>query len=223
MKKLNGRKQNYTQGEQTMIKQTIMAALVLVGLLVAVSDANLILNPGFEQPGVDTAAGHDGFDDATNDVPFWEDGSPGQNNIITGTKHVGANAHSGDYVGALYWPSSLAVVQTTSHIISAGEEFTMTFWHQGGFRPGDAAIYYLDGGTRVDLATQAVSGASTWTEIQFTALATGASVGKFVGVSLQGTAADQVWYDDVSLTVVPEPASLALVGLGSLLLIRRKA
>ena len=200
---------------------TILTTLIITVAIPAASHASLIQNPSFEQPGVDTSSGNDGFDDATNDVPFWEDGSLGQNNIVTGTKDVGTDAHTGDYVGALYWPSSLAVVQTTSHIISAGEEFTMTFWHRGGFNPGDAAIYYLDGGARVELATQAVSGASDWTEVQFTALATAASVGKPVGVLLRGTAANQVWYDDVSLTVVPEPASLVLMGLGGLVMLSR--
>ncbi len=200
---------------------TILTTLIIIVAIPAASHASLIQNPSFEQPGVDTSAGSDGFDDATNDVPFWEDGSAGQNNTITGTKDVGTDAHSGDFVGALYWSGAPSVVQTTSHIISVGEEFTMTFWHQGGFRPGDAAIYYLDGDTRIDLATQAVSGASAWTEVQFTAIATAASVGKPVGVLLRGTAANQVWYDDVSLTVVPEPASLALMGLGGLVLLSR--
>lgn len=129
------------------------------------------------------------------------------------------------------------VGQKTSQVFVPGMTYTFASWANPGGDPLGEIVYqigYDDGGTFAPLATLAynIDGNNPvpWTALDgvtYTATPTGPEIGKTVWVRL-GDGVDgapgnsDVWFDNLSLTVTPEPASLALLGLAAAGLLRRR-
>ena len=122
----------------------------------------------------------------------------------------------------------------TGEAISAGDEYLLTFNASGSqddvHGSVHAALIYDDGGTLTDIVSELKEtttdcwGPGPWDEftVSFTVPEGAAYIGQDLGIKL--TSADSGWthVDNVRLDLVPEPMTLALLGLGSLGLLRRR-
>ncbi|MHC4432574.1 MAG: PEP-CTERM sorting domain-containing protein, partial [Planctomycetota bacterium] len=158
-------------------------------------------------------------------IPGWTgEGSGG------GGAETGWGPTDGLYTG--FTGGNMEVFQLTGHTIAAGDVYTLTVdarrtWEGPNITLG---LYYDDGGARVQMASlfhEFVGGATTnMEELNLVALAgsTAAAIGNNLGIQIMSGDPDAAWigFDSVRLDVVPEPATLALLGFGALGLIRRR-
>lgn len=140
------------------------------------------------------------------------------------------------------------IYQTTSYAAAAGDLYELTFdgrINDGSISAGveigyKGILYYDDAGTRVELASAQIlfddttprwgGGFGDWhgLTINYTVAAGDAAIGKNLGFSFESVStAPAAWsaysnVDNVQLSTVPEPATIALFGMGCLSLLRRK-
>lgn len=187
-----------------------------------------INNGGFESTGTGNLADADGWVGTAGSGVAQIQGnlnSPvGGNNSVAGVNSNGSN---------------LAFGRDSGHVLALGDIFEAEYdWRDAfGFDPGesiDMILYYTAddtiGGARTTLFTFNSGGEdtnNTWETEAFgptTALADAGAVGKKLFVSFEANADNESFsrVDNVFLSVVPEPGSLALLGLGGLLISRRR-
>ena len=197
--------------------------LLLVASVLALSAGSALAVPitlenfSFELPGV-------GKPDIA-DVPGWTG---------EGTGGGGAETDWGptDGLYTAYLGGNMEVFQLTGHTIAASEVYTLTIDARRTWLGPNVtiALYYDDGGARVPIGSllhEFVGGGTTdMEELNLVALAddTAASIGNNLGIQIMSGDPDAAWigFDNVRLDVVPEPATLALLGFGALGLIRRR-
>lgn len=187
-----------------------------------------LVNYDFEEPGTGKISSDWGL------IPGWSsDSAPADSGVETGW------TTSGDYNGYLanFDP---AVWQTSGYTIASGDVFSVSFlsrnnWSSGAQGDLQVTLYYDDGGTKTPFGSSfAVTEESiaTTTEFMFEFAAPGAAAGSLLGVEFNNmtVAEGGSWLlvDRVMLvnTVVPEPTTFALLGMGALALIsarRRRA
>lgn len=158
----------------------------------------------------------------------WVDGNPSAPYDILDLDKEGVHfpTYSVDSTGVGIRVANLGAVsvlsQDLSFAIAGGDTITLSLWvgDSTQYAPGNLNVTFNIGGT--DANTQTVTNT--------------APDGQFVQKSVQWTATSDgnlviklnrlgsVFIDDVQVTVdqVPEPATLALIGLGGLLILRRK-
>ena len=124
------------------------------------------------------------------------------------------------------------ITQTLSYTVVAGDVFTLDFYvgkgqagNSGG--SGDLTASILVGtttiGTDATIATGDVTGntTNTWYHKTVTGTATGTGA-LSISFAPNATAGGSPWLDNVTMTVVPEPASLGLLSMAGLALMRRR-
>jgi len=236
------------------MKLALLSASCLVALSVAQSQAQVIplvngdfsANQGQSKLFFWTSTGA-----PSGLIPGWTPTGPGGAiNYDLGGAYVGNSGVDGatddsNYGGACHlWLDSYdpAVYNTSSYTIQPGDNYSLSLnvsgeWAPDGNHNTTVSLYYLAGSTRVVFATDSFNtpNAWAWTPESFTGAAPSAAFGDLLGVEIQnvtpesGLASDNddsyTSYGNVVLSVVPEPTSIALLGLGGLALLafRRRA
>ena len=179
-----------------------------------------------------------GFEDGpppspTDPIPGWPDvGTTNSAGVEFGS------AHSGDYSASLLSgtaTSERGIYQMTDYTIQEDDVFTLRFWSTITWENGEitAVLFYGNGNAdnpayEIGSETNVPPGdwwSGTWTEFELTVTATPESVGQKLGVQFLNTGTpDGSWValDDVTLSVVPEPATIALLGLGILFVLHKR-
>ena len=202
----------------------VAAALVLAAASTTASAAcgagNLVSNCGFE------TGDFTGWTLAGNDVP-------GELNNLYGVEGTdpfplpdGTAPHGGD--SQAFFADQFADPTTLSQAIStvAGTTYTVSFWMAQGLAGPGTVSDEMDASFGSGSFSSSDSGATGYTLIQFTGVASSAST--MLSVSF-GTDIGEYVVDDFSVTApvstVPEPSMLSLMGFGALMLglARRRA
>jgi len=195
-----------------MKKVSIVLAVIYVGLLVA-AQANVIINSSFEN-GDGTLAG-------ISDWSKWNDTS-GELNTGWG------QTYDGDDMVRLWWDSGLyqnfSVTPGWDYDVSVQTRTESFDQLQGGVQ-GNVSLEWYDsgsqkiGGNAYDYQFTSAQGDGAWVEAagSATAPANAASGRLVVYVSNTGTGSGSAWFDSATVTAIPEPLSIGLLGLGLLM------
>lgn len=225
------------------IKRTMMGAAILAGGMAFVGSANaaqLLTNGGFETA---SPAGWGDGPAAGNDVGFGQYSHATQV-YYSGPAPTGASASYGWQWGA---GNGSGLLGSATQIVDvsglAGQAYTFEAWLASWTGDDDYAVLtlqFFDGGggqvgstdtfdgnlliNFVQTAGGEAADQDNWKLYQTNGLIPVGAVSSVVMISSATTSANgnDAYVDLVSLDVVPEPASLALFGLGGLAMLRRK-
>ncbi len=189
----------------------LLAMLVIVALA-SVASANLLLNPGFEN-----GSGNDATD-------WWRYQNAGRENWANRSgsygmawwswadwyggfgQDVSVNVYAGDVVQFTIWGNA-----ETGFVGKVGQEEA---WIKLEFWSGSSLSYVVTN----SIYSQLVGNYNTWTSYNLTHTNTVSGitmVKPIVGFgNVVGYNSGAVKWDDASLTVIPEPAAVGLLGLG---------
>lgn len=195
----------------------LLASLVVVGVASAIT----IENPSFELPGVDKPG--------IADIPGWNAGDVNQ---WSGAE-TDWGPTDGLYTG--YMQIGSQIYNLTDHVITAGEIYELTFDMRKTWEGSATTVelYFDDAGARTTLGsilvefpdggTTDMEGYSLIASADDVAGAAGNQIGIQVTCgTVDETAGGWIGYDNFSLEVIPEPATITLLGLGVLGLVRRR-
>ncbi len=200
----------------------VIVSLMAVLLCVSAANATILIggsvqNGDFEDPTTGKVMVESG------NVPSWSVWTE----VATASNDTGTDTIAGGVAGVdtriLFIQPGGAVKNMTTETIDAGETFTYSLdFTTAGRSPADIALVYEDAGVfNVIAGTTLTINAVGTVDGSFTALAGEAYIGKAIGVGLiSGGSWPEV--DNATLTLVPEPATMMLLGLGGLLLRKRR-
>ena len=195
--------------------------LLMLVAMVAITQAELLTNPGFEDGTYGPKNVPDGwsiFYAATYSTAFtWHStGGVGGGKCLelayAGMPYTYYTGFAGQYVA-----------------VSPGDELSFSVWAKSPTQGTPANPYgyftwFNTASAWISYGFLYPTGASTvgddWTQVNFGSLVAPETAAS-LGIWLYGNSAGCL-YDDASLTLVPEPVTLSLLGLGALMLRRRK-
>jgi hypothetical protein len=204
--------------------------LLMVAALATVSQAAVIgsfENIDFDSGGVTTPGPFKGFDapDAP-EIIGWTNYSAAS---LTDAGVEGPGAWWSPYeTNAAFMASGDAAYTMSTYTIQAGDVYNISFyaceWDWDGTLAGQwtATLFYDDPANVIGSYVQDVAGWWTaYSDATTGIAATPASVGGTLGILMTNTGAGIVQIDEIAVAV-PEPATMALLGLGALAAVRKR-
>jgi hypothetical protein len=205
--------------------------LFMAAALVTASQAIVVDNFSFEQPDQGKIKGWNGEGVGGTpavDIPGWaSDIAVADSGVESDWPGSTEGVYSGFLMGGD--PSAWNL---TDYVIQAGDVLTLLVdardnWTDGGLADFTMSLYYDVGGIRNTVASVTLVDISqTWTtySLTFAADDVPASIGSQIGIELKNidTPAGGSWMGMDNVRLVPEPTTMALLGLGALGLLRRR-
>jgi hypothetical protein len=206
------------------MKKRLLVSLSILALSATQAAAqNLVDNPSFEQPTVDTGS--------ANDVWFrFGSGAGGTSSESTAMPRTGQRNIALELIGANQFAG---VFQNLNMPVSPGQKFVFTGWSKNASGAPFAATQELklewQGSpnppqSRVDVLTLG----SNYEQFMHMGVAPAGTTGLVVTYAISSFGAGQgdslVYLDDISVTLVPEPTTHAMIAVGLIgfLSIRRR-
>jgi len=186
--------------------------VALAGRSMSASAVYIVQNGGFELNDWDYSSSYKKYDAGSAGITNWSVGARSVD-LVTNPYPVLNGRTALDLAGT---PGPGSVSQALAS--SAGTQYTVTFWAltTGSSDPRNQYLFSVFG----DQALQ-FNLTNTYTQYSYTATATNNNVLSFLTDTLNTTTGN-ILIDDVSVEAVPEPATMAVLGLGAAAMLRRR-
>jgi len=221
----------FSTKEYGKMKKLLISLVVMSFVCAGAAQAITVENFSFELPGTEKKGNWEEVPGWSSDIVATDSGVELGSDGYGTTEGVWAAYIMGDYPGAAppLNPVEPAIWQLTDHTIAAGESFILTVDLQDNWSETTAEmqlrLYYDDAGVRMPVATVVVNPVrNSWTEfsLPFSADDVPDSIGQKLGIEIDNILVGESWVGMDNIQLVPEPATMALLSIGGLALLRRR-
>ena len=215
--------------------------LMMLVAMVATTQAEMLVNTGFEAGSYSSKGWPDSWYNSYTDtagLTWHSTGGRGGGKMVQLQTYTWGYSTWSTALSTSVWTSGWGQAYLFQAVtpITAGEDYTFSLWAKSAVQgtPANPGLYvtfmtdswsYLDYGwaSPTNGLYNTITVGDDWTQINFEAWTApeGATLAFFC-LGARVSESGSILYDDVSMTLVPEPVTLSLLGLGALMLRRRK-